>query len=177
MNGIAPSSTISSYISRSSSNEDVTHTSQSTKYAVQAIQLLEEGKFQAALQLLNMCLGDTEEVETSELELESQVEELIKNKKWAKFEGLSAEEERSITDKSSLIEKRCLVNMRLKRYSKVVHDAKKMLDFSGENPVAYKCLMVALCKMKKVSSVYFISSTILAIMSCTNCKILRNLVF
>ncbi len=130
------------------------------------MQLLEEGKFQAALQLLNMCLGDTEE-ETSELELESQVEDLIKSKKWSKLEGLSADEERSITDKSSLIEKRCLVNMRLKRYSKVVHDAKKMLDFSGENPVAYKCLLVALCKMKKVSSVFsLLYSIALAIITC-----------
>lgn len=125
-------------------NEVVTRNS----YILQAFQLLEEGQFQAALHFLNICLGDTDEADPPDLE--TQVDDLIKRKQF-NTAGLQTQTDPSLTDEISLVEKRCLVNMRLKRYSKVIHDAKKMLDFSGENAVAYKCLLVALCKMKKVS--------------------------
>lgn len=117
-------------------------------YAAQAMQLLEEGNFQAALQVLNLCLGDADESETSDLE--AQVEDLITKNQGDKLESSTS----GSTDDCSLIEKRCLVNMRLKRFNKVIHDAKKMLDYSGENSVAYKCLLAALCKMRKVCSTF-----------------------
>ncbi|CAL8138318.1 unnamed protein product [Orchesella dallaii] len=119
-----------------------------SKYAAQAMQQLGEGNLYTALQLLNLCLGDTEETEPSDLEL--QLDDLIKDNKGATSESTENNQDDYDADESSLIEKRCLVNMRLKRFSKVVHDAKKMLDISGENPVAYKCLLAALCKMKKL---------------------------
>lgn len=121
-----------------------------SRYALQAIQLLEEGQLQAALQLLNLCLGDTDEADSADLE--KQVSELLGD---AKKSGIVAEARKaSVYDESSLVEKRCLVNLKLKRYGKVIQDAKKMIGFSSENPVAYKCLLIALCKMKKVDYFY-----------------------
>ena len=49
------------------------------------------------------------------------------------------------------LEKRCLVYMKLKQYEKVVQDGKKLLELQYNNPLAFKCLLAALCKINQVS--------------------------
>jgi hypothetical protein len=110
------------------------------RQAADAIRLLSEGDLHGALHFLNLCL-DNKNVHENPTREEN---------------GDSGEDSTDVNGISpavsvSLLEKRCLIHMKLHHYDEVLNDARRILDKRTDYSLAYKCLLVALCKTGRVS--------------------------
>jgi len=109
--------------------------SETSKFAEEAMRMMAKGELHKALNLLNLCLPENQMSYTGR-----QATEVIHNYK------LSESEE------TNLLEKRCLVLMKLKFYDKVFDDARRLLEKKQGHPLAFKCLIVAHCKKNQVGN-------------------------
>lgn len=120
---------------------------ESNSPAAKAMRFMEKGEYHDALHLLNLCLdsqGNSMEESLRGGILGSATDAWNGSTQNTSVNGV-------IPDEIQLLERRCLVMMRLRFYDKVPIDADRILKKDPQNSVAFKCLIAALCKLNKVN--------------------------
>jgi hypothetical protein len=155
-------------------------------WGTKAMEFLEKGDLHRALHYLNLCLdkefrnrvllGSTSSDEGGGATSSTTEEERGKEEGGGRGAGDAgvvpdedhdddtlAQEDIGITptDAVGLFEKRCLLHMKLQRFDEVLHDARRILDMRTDHSLAYKCLLVALCKLNKVREREMIGSSVI----------------
>lgn len=110
--------------------------------AQNAYRLIGQGEISSALHFLNKCL-DEKKVREKTID-DDHGERGSPLKQGCFCTNLSPEKE------VSLLEKRCLIHMKLHHFEEVVDDARRILDKRTNHALAYKCLLVSLCKTNRV---------------------------
>ena len=108
---------------------------ESSKWAEEAMKLMARGELKKSLDLLNLCLPENQ---------------MTLNNGRPVPENLHTDYTISEAEEINLLEKRCLVLMKLKLYDKVWDDARRLLEKKPSHSLAFKCLLAALCKKNQV---------------------------
>jgi len=124
-------------------------------WARQAVELMGAGELEKALHFMNLCLDE-------------KFRSKILSEKMENYNGRegaeSGNEKYKLSDSDELIllEKRCLVQMRLKMYDKVWEGAARIIAKRSNHTIAFKCIISSLCKADKVNNrFYHLKNTIL----------------
>jgi hypothetical protein len=107
----------------------------SEKWSDKVMKLMGKGELNKALEFLNLCLPHNPTTGSKDKSLP---------------EGLQSGCMLPESEEIKLLEKRCLLLMKLKCYDKVWDDARRLLEKKPNHSLAFKCLLASLCKRDQV---------------------------
>ena len=131
--------------------------SRSWKWAAEAHKHTERGDFESGLYYINLCLQSVEEQDGNHHHRHSvnggdfsTTATMLPSEE----EGQQHQQTQQLPTSEilSLIEKRCLVYMKMRHYEKAISDAQSLIQQQCNHTLAYKCLLGALCKLNQVTS-------------------------
>jgi len=138
--------------------EEVVQECKGECWGKKAIEFLSKGDLNRALHYLDLCL-DKEYRETALMKKSGDTVDKKANCSEVSSDSITVPEDvlsqedigLSPAQACGLFEKRCLIHMKLQRYDEVLEDTRRILDMRTDHSLAYKCLLVALCKLNRVS--------------------------